>query len=56
MFQDRKKAQRAAARVFELIDRQSAIDPLSDEGKKGEFESVRLSDKVSDDVSQESFV
>jgi hypothetical protein len=31
---DRKKAKEAARRIFELIDRQSAIDPLSDEGRK----------------------
>ena len=31
---DRKKAKAAANRIFELIDRHSAIDPLSDEGKK----------------------
>ena len=31
---DRKKANRAAARIFELTDRESAIDPLSTEGKK----------------------
>jgi len=32
---DREKAKAAAARVFELTDRESAIDPLSCEGKKG---------------------
>lgn len=32
---DRDKAKQAANRVFELTDRQSAIDPISDEGKKG---------------------
>lgn len=32
---DRDKAKEAASRVFELMDRQSEIDPLSDEGKKG---------------------
>lgn len=31
---DRDKAKRAAARIFELTDRQSLIDPLSDEGKQ----------------------
>jgi ATP-binding cassette subfamily B (MDR/TAP) protein 1 len=31
---DRDSAKRAAQQIFELIDRQSAIDPLSDEGKK----------------------
>jgi hypothetical protein len=31
---DRDKAKKAADRIFELTDRQSAIDPLSDEGKK----------------------
>ena len=31
---DRNKAKLAAARVFELTDRQSLIDPLSTEGKK----------------------
>ena len=31
---DRDKAKLAAHRIFELIDRQSAIDPLSEEGKK----------------------
>eukprot|EP00526_Cylindrotheca_closterium_P003410 CAMPEP_0113657424 /NCGR_PEP_ID=MMETSP0017_2-20120614/31035_1 /TAXON_ID=2856 /ORGANISM="Cylindrotheca closterium" /LENGTH=1368 /DNA_ID=CAMNT_0000571343 /DNA_START=232 /DNA_END=4338 /DNA_ORIENTATION=+ /assembly_acc=CAM_ASM_000147 len=30
---DAKKAQEAAGRIFELIDRQTEIDPLSDEGK-----------------------
>jgi ATP-binding cassette subfamily B (MDR/TAP) protein 1 len=30
---DAKKAQEAAGRIFELIDRKSEIDPLSDEGK-----------------------
>jgi len=30
---DRKKANRAAARIFELIDRQSEIDPLTEAGK-----------------------
>lgn len=29
---DRKKAQRAAVRIFALMDRCSLIDPLSDEG------------------------
>lgn len=32
---DREKAKAAAARIFALTDRQSQIDPLSDEGKKG---------------------
>lgn len=31
---DREKAKAAAARIFELIDRQSLIDPLTDEGRK----------------------
>lgn len=31
---NREKAKVAAHRIFELTDRQSAIDPLSDEGKK----------------------
>lgn len=31
---NRDKAKVAAHRIFELTDRQSAIDPLSDEGKK----------------------
>lgn len=31
---DREKAKKAANRIFELTDRQSAIDPLSEEGKK----------------------
>ena len=31
---DRDKAKAAAERVFELIDRKSEIDPLSEEGKK----------------------
>lgn len=31
---NRDKAKSAAQRIFELTDRQSAIDPLSDEGKK----------------------
>ena len=31
---DRGKAKAAAARVFELIDRKSQIDPLSEEGRK----------------------
>ena len=31
---DKDKAKRAAARIFALIDRESLIDPLSDEGKK----------------------
>jgi ATP-binding cassette subfamily B (MDR/TAP) protein 1 len=31
---DRKKANEAASRIFELIERESKIDPLSDEGKK----------------------
>lgn len=30
---DAKKAQEAAGRIFELIDRKTEIDPLSDEGK-----------------------
>jgi len=30
---DAKKAEEAAGRIFELIDRKSEIDPLSDEGK-----------------------
>ena len=30
---DRKKAKRAAARIFQLTDRHSLIDPLSTEGK-----------------------
>mmetsp|Transcript_13435 Transcript_13435/g.25091 ORF Transcript_13435/g.25091 Transcript_13435/m.25091 type:complete len:891 (-) Transcript_13435:145-2817(-) len=32
---DRDKAKAAANRIFYLIDRESKIDPLSDEGKKG---------------------
>lgn len=31
---DRKAAKQAAHRIFELIDRQSAIDPLCEDGKK----------------------
>lgn len=31
---DREKAKAAAARIFELIDRQSLIDPISDEGHR----------------------
>lgn len=31
---NRDKAKVAARRIFELTDRQSAIDPLTDEGKK----------------------
>jgi hypothetical protein len=31
---DRDKAKLAAERIFELTDRESRIDPLSDEGKK----------------------
>jgi ATP-binding cassette subfamily B (MDR/TAP) protein 1 len=31
---DRKKANEAASRIFDLIERESKIDPLSDEGKK----------------------
>ena len=31
---DREKAKLAAARIFEVIDRKSLIDPLTDEGKK----------------------
>lgn len=31
---DREKAKAAAARIFEIIDRESAIDPLTDQGKK----------------------
>jgi hypothetical protein len=31
---DVEKAKAAAGRIFELIDRESEIDPLSDEGKK----------------------
>lgn len=31
---DRKKAERAAARIFALTDRTSLIDPLSEEGKR----------------------
>jgi len=31
---NREKAKLAAHRIFELTDRQSAIDPLSTEGKK----------------------
>jgi len=30
---DVKKAAAAAGRIFDLIDRKSEIDPLSDEGK-----------------------
>jgi ATP-binding cassette subfamily B (MDR/TAP) protein 1 len=32
---DKEKATMAAKRIFSLIDRQSAIDPLSDKGRKG---------------------
>jgi ATP-binding cassette subfamily B (MDR/TAP) protein 1 len=31
---DREKAKAAANRVFDLIERKSEIDPLSEEGKK----------------------
>lgn len=31
---DREKAKQAAHRIFQLTDRESAIDPLSSEGKK----------------------
>lgn len=34
---DRQKANRAAARIFELIDRESLIDPLSEDGMKDVF-------------------
>lgn len=30
-----EKAKPAAARIFEIIDRNSTIDPLSNQGKKG---------------------
>jgi hypothetical protein len=33
---DSKKAAEAAERIFEIIDRKSEIDPLSEEGKKVE--------------------
>jgi hypothetical protein len=32
---DRERAKLAARRIFDLTDRDSAIDPLSAEGKKG---------------------
>lgn len=32
---DKDKAKAAANRIFYIIDRQSKIDPLSNEGKKG---------------------
>ena len=32
---DREKAKAAAARIFDIIDRKSQIDPLADDGKKG---------------------
>jgi len=31
---DRKEVEKSAGRIFYLLDRQSEIDPLSDEGKK----------------------
>lgn len=31
---DRKEVEKSAARIFYLLDRKSAIDPLSDDGKK----------------------
>jgi hypothetical protein len=31
---DREKAKDAAERIFDLIERKSDIDPLSEEGKK----------------------
>jgi hypothetical protein len=31
---DRDKAKEAAERIFDLIERKSEIDPLSEEGKK----------------------
>mmetsp|Transcript_16299 Transcript_16299/g.26609 ORF Transcript_16299/g.26609 Transcript_16299/m.26609 type:complete len:83 (-) Transcript_16299:122-370(-) len=33
---DRDKAKAAGERIFALIERESAIDPLSDDGYKGE--------------------
>lgn len=44
---DRNKAKLAADRIFSLIDRRSAIDPLAEQGTKG----VKLHD--SDDTSEE---
>lgn len=31
---DKKQTEKSAGRIFYLLDRKSAIDPLSDEGKK----------------------
>jgi hypothetical protein len=34
---DADKAKQAAVRIFDLIDRESEIDPLSEEGKKQNY-------------------
>lgn len=36
---DKEKAKRAAARIFELIDRKSLIDPLSETGRTDLYDS-----------------
>jgi len=37
---DRKEVEKSGGRIFHLLDRKSAIDPLSDEGKKVDGASV----------------
>merc|ERR1719343_1607196 len=42
---DRKETEASANRIFHLIDRQSAIDPLSEEGKTVDYNSLPKSKK-----------
>ena len=51
---DRKEVEKGAARIFYLLDRTSAIDPLSEEGKKLDskgMESVNLDDPMSGELT-----
>jgi hypothetical protein len=39
---DRKEVEKSAGRVFHLLDRKSAIDPWSDDGKKIDWGTVEV--------------
>jgi len=42
---DKKETQEAASRIFYLMDRQSSIDPLNDDGKTIDYDAQRKSKK-----------
>ena len=56
---DREKAKAAASRIFTLIDRESEIDPLSEEGRKDALflgQERKDSTKLLEDETQHSMM